>query len=290
METRAKLPKKVLSMFLSLLMALSCFSIALPELIPTADAASTTAQWTVLQNAFDTAEAAGYLSGANASVDANGNTVTVNDTSDKGYLYSIANALYAIVKADASSYNHHDKMRAYIKSKLSLNSYQQDFIDQLLPIAGNLVYSDSNPTFTAYQLGSWPSGLPVTGNITVNVTVTRSVKAAIVADCATAAAVPANINTSVKYTMTATPAGGNNDYYTSNWSTGSGSNAGSGTDYYYRNVGYYTNGTPSVTNGTSATPNLSAITNYLNHTNGTFKADYEAGLTNWVGTFSNLYG
>lgn len=275
METRAKLPKKVLSMFLSLLMAISCFSIALPELAPTADA-STTAQWNTLQAAFDAAKAAGYLSGANASVTDNGNTITVEDTSDKGYLYAIADALYAIVKADASSYNHHDKMRAYIKGKLSLNSYQQDFINKLLPIAGNLVYSDSNPTFTAYNKGDWPSSLPVTGNITVNVTVTRSVKAAIVADCATAAQVPANINTSVKYTMTATPAGGNMDYYTSYWESGSGSDKKSGTDYYYRNVGYYVNGTPTVSNGTTATPNLSAITNYLNHTNGTFKADYDA--------------
>lgn len=277
METRAKLPKKVLSMFLSLLMALSCFSIALPELASSADA-STTAQWTALQNAFDTAKAAGYLSGANASVTVTGFNTTVNDTSDKGYLYKIADALYAIINADKGDYNHNDKLRAYVKGKLSLNSYQQAFIDSLLPISGNYVYSDSNPTFSAYQKGDWPStsNSPLSGNITLTVQVTRSLQAAIVADCATAASVPANINTSVKYSLTATPVNGNMDYYTSNWSTKSGTTNNSGTDYYFRNVGYYANGTTDISNGTTATPNLTAVANYLNHVNGDFKTGYDA--------------
>lgn len=278
METRAKLPKKVLSMFLSLLMALSCFSIALPSLVSKADA-STTAQWTALQNAFNDALAAGVLSGANAASSTSGYSVTVNDTSS-GHLYKIADLMYAIVKADHSSYTHHERMRAYIKSKLSLNTYQQNFVDVLLPVIGNYDYSSSSDcAYTAYVKGSgYPSGGPLTGNISISVVVTRDVKDAITMECATAAAVPANINTKLTYSVTAVPRMANSDSYGSNWSTESGTKTNSGTDYYYRNKGWYENNTPSTSYGTSATPNLSAITSYLNYVSA---AAFKTGYDEW---------
>jgi len=43
METKLKLPKKLLSMFLAVLMAFSCFSLVMPELVPQAKAAVTVA-------------------------------------------------------------------------------------------------------------------------------------------------------------------------------------------------------------------------------------------------------
>lgn len=282
METRAKLPKKVLSMFLSLLMALSCFSIALPSLVSSADA-STQAQWTALQNAFNDAKAAGVLSGANASATTSGNTVTIADTTG-GHLYKIADLMYAIVKADhATARNHHKTMRAYIKSNsnLSLNTYQQNFVDVLLPVIGNYTYSSSSDcSYTGYQKGSWPANGPFTSNITLSVVITRDVKDAIAMDCATAAAVPANINTKLTYSVTAVPQKANSDSYGSNWSTktGSGTNekTNSGTDYYYRNKGWYINNTPTTSYATSATPNLSAITSYLNYVaSDAFKPGYD---------------
>ncbi|MBE6789616.1 MAG: hypothetical protein E7535_00315 [Ruminococcaceae bacterium] len=285
METRAKLPKKILSLFLSLLMAVSCFSIALPELVSMADA-STTAQWTALQNAFNDAKAAGVLSTANAASQESGNTVTVADPSG-GHLYKIADLMYAIVKADHSSYTHHERMRAYIKSKLSLNTYQQNFVDVLLPVIGNYTYSsDSDCSYTGYQKGSWPANGPFTSNITLSVVITREVKDAITMECATAAAVPANINTKITYSVTAVPQKANSDNYGSNWSTKSGTDTNSGTDYYYRNKGWYTNNAPSTSYGTSATPNLSAITSYLNYVN---TASFQKGYTDWRANPSVIY-
>lgn len=285
METRAKLPKKVLSMFLSLLMALSCFSIALPELVSKADA-STTAQWTALQNAFDAAAADGILSAANAAVSTSETTNTITDNSAKGHLYKIADLLYAIVKTDYASYTHHERMRPYVKGKLTLNSYQQNFIDQLLPVLGNYQYSSSDDALhSGEQKGSNPAA-PFSGNITNTVVITRSVQAAITADCTTAASVPANINTKITYVVTATASSSSYQSKTSNWSTttGSGSNesTNSGTDYYYRTKAWYTNsGAPSVTYATSATPNLGAITNYLNYVNQTSLQDgYNAWKSN----------
>ncbi len=289
METKSKLPRKVLSMFLSLLMAVSCFSIVLPELVPSADAAST-AQWTALQQAFDNAKAAGVLSGANASSSTNGYTVTVNDTSG-GHLYKIADALYAIAKADNSSYDHHERMRSYIKSNLSLNSYQQNFVDVLLPVIGDYQYSSSSDcAYTGYNKGGWPSSGPFSATLTLTVVVSRSVKDAISMECATAASVPANINTKLTYTVQGSPRSANSDNYGSNWSTGwtSGTNSGtnSGTDYYYRNKGWYVNLTPSVSYATSATPNLSAITSYLDYVNS---AAFKTGYDEWKGNPTCIY-
>ncbi len=286
METKAKLPKKVLSMFLALLMAVSCFSIALPNLVSFADA-STTAQWTALQNAFDDAKAAGVLSGANAASATSGYSVTVNDTSG-GHLYKIADLMYAIVKADHSSYTHHERMRAYIKSKLSLNTYQQNFVDVLLPVIGDYGYSSSSDcAYGAYVKGSgYPTGGPLTANISISVVITRSVKDAITMECATAASVPANINTKLTYSVTASPRSANSDSYGSAWSTESGTNTNSGTDYYYRNKGWYENLTPSTSYGTSATPNLSAITSYLNYVN---TASFKNGYNEWRANPTCIY-
>lgn len=290
METRAKLPKKVLSMFLSLLMALSCFSIALPELVTAANA-STTAQWTALQNAFDAAKADGVLSGANAAVSTSGTTNTITDTSAKGHLYKIADLLYAIVKADYGSYTHHERMRSYVKGKLTLNAYQQNFIDQLLPSLGNYQYSSSDDALhSGEQKGSNPAA-PFSGNITNTVVITRSVQAAITMDCATAAAVPANINTKITYVVTASQSQSSYQSKTSNWSTthkdGTKDVTDSDTDYYYRTKAWYTNsGAPSVSYATSATPNLGAITNYLNYVN---QASFQEGYNAWKNNPGIIY-
>lgn len=290
METKAKLSKKILSMFLSLLMILSCVSVALPSLTSVADA-STTAQWTALQNAFDAAKAAGVLSGANVSASTSGTTVTINDT-NSGHLYKIADLMYAIVRADYASYTHHERMRSYIKGKLSLNSHQQNFVDTLLPIIGNYAYSSSsNCSYTGYTKDNYPSYGPFSGNLTMTVVINRSVKDAIVMDCATAAAVPANINTKITYSITAAPVTERADDYSSYWSTthksGTNNKTDTGYDYYFRNKGYYTNsGAPSYSYGTSAAPNLSAITSYLNYVGS---ASFKTGYDEWRGNPTNIY-
>lgn len=285
METRAKLPKKVLSMFLSVLMALSCFSVALPGLVSNAEAA-TQAQWNAIANAFQAAANDGIMSSASASgVNVSGTTTTINDTSAKGHLYNIASAVYAVVKSDAASYTHNERMRAYIKSNVSLNTYQQAFIDTLLPVTGNYGYSanTSGEYYNSTQKGSSPAA-KLEASFSYSVTVTRTVKAAITNDCATAASVPANINTSVKFAVTANrqiaQAWSHSSSWTSSYKSGTNNKTTTITDNYYYTREWYTNATPSVTNSQSATPNLSAITSYLNYVNGDFKTGYDQYVAN----------
>ncbi|MBR2410775.1 MAG: InlB B-repeat-containing protein [Clostridia bacterium] len=290
METRAKLPKKILSLFLSLLMAVSCFSIALPELVSMADA-STQAQWTALQNAFDEAAADGILSGSDASVSTSGTTNTISDTSAKGHLYKIADLLYAIVKTDYGAGSHHERMRPEIKGKLTLNSYQKNYIDSLLPVTGNYGYSsDSDCSYTQYVQGGYPAN-PLSGNITHNVVVTRTVKAAITSDCATAAVVPTAINTQINYSVTAVPKSANGGTSSTtvkvnNGQSGSKYSEWDETRTTYRTKGWYENSSLSTSYGTSATPNLSAITSYLNYVNA---ASFQEGYAEWEANPTSIY-
>ena len=296
METKSKLSTKILSLFLSVLMALSCFSIALPGLAPEADAA-TAAQWTALRNAFADAKNNGYLATGNATVSTSGNNVTINDTSARGYLYNIAVLVAQIAKADNGSYDHNYKMRSYIKSNVGgLNSYQQAFVDSLLPVIGNYAYySGATLTRTSAKqtsnTGAYPSN--TLSNMTLTTKVTRTVKAAILNDCATAAAVPANINTSCTMTFNAA-ATSTTDYSATDWTTthteGSGTNKEdvtvSGTDWYFYRYCYYVNSSVGVGYGTSTAPNLSAITSYLNYVGG---GSFKPGYTSYAADNTCIY-
>lgn len=285
METKFKLPTKVLSMFLSLLMAFGCFSIVLPEFAPTANA-STTAQWTALQNAFDAAKTDGIMSTSKATYTDNGTSVTIDDTSAKGHLFKIAELLYAVVTSDYASYTHHEKMRAYVKGQLSLNTYQQDFVDALLPVYGNYGYYDGNKYTTPGQKGSYPAA-PFSGNITLSVTVTRTVKAAINMEYADDVnRVPSSVNTKISYSVTATAQSANGTHTTSQWESsykdGTKNKTTIITDNYYTTYGWYVNsGAPSYNLSSTATPDLTAVKNYLNYVNSSaFKDGYDAWSAN----------
>lgn len=284
METKFKLPTKVLSVFLSMLMALSCFSVVLPSLAPTADAA-TTSQWNALQSAFDAAKADGIMSNSKADYksDGSGTNISVSDTSAKGHLYKIAELLYNIVNTDYASYKHHDKMRAYIKGNLTLNTYQQDFVDALLPVNGNYQYSDPDNDYLESgankQNGSYPAypASPLSGSITYNVAVARSIQSAILRECPSVFDVPETLGTTLVYQVTAEPKSANSRQWSSNWSTDDGTDTNRGTDYYRTTKAWYENvGAPVYNTQTTATPDLSAIKNYLNYVNDvSFQTPYQ---------------
>ena len=284
METRAKLPKKVLSMFLSLLMALSCFSVALPGLVPSAEAASAT-QWNALKTAFQTAYNKGQLSTGGVTF-----TTQYEDKTADGLFYNIAEAVAAIAKSDNASQNHNTSMANYINNTLknsygyTLNTHQLSFLNQLLPNndrtnnnANYKYYSGSKHSWTkdtdSYSgtnsnptLGTTDPGYQLaTGTKTFTIKVTRSLVAAIKDECATAAAVNAlsSINTSLTISTTYV---NKRSTTSSRVQTGHQDNGTNDDTYQFVRrwsvTEWYENTSVNYSYGTTATPDLTAITNY----------------------------
>ena len=125
METRYKLSTKVLSSFLAVLMAVSCFGIALPNLAPTASAAATTQDYKSLENAFDAVkEDDGSISASKYTVTAGEDGVTlIEDATSDGSIYKLAEALFNVASAENSGFKHNTLIRERIKTTLAKNGY-----------------------------------------------------------------------------------------------------------------------------------------------------------------------
>ena len=110
METKRGVPTKILSLFLSVLMALSCFTIALPNLTASSKAAATADQWEALVNAFIAAYSGGYFSTDPYAVSDDGaGNLTVNDTTFNGYIYDVVRALINVAAAEKGEDNQISK-------------------------------------------------------------------------------------------------------------------------------------------------------------------------------------
>ncbi len=274
METKAKLPKKLLSMFLAVLIAFGCFSIALPNFVPEANAAASASQITALINAFKAAD--GHY--GEYSV-AGGTTynVTITDNSEKGYIYNVANALFDVVNAEKSSYTHNRTMRDRVKSLCKTNgyevtSYALTLLNYLIPTSGsyNTYYNSSNTHTNSDSVdrswkwafsgggyncnhGNLSAGLSATS---LSATVTRTVKQAVLSDYATVPATGTSVNTSVKMTYTAAVSA-SYDHSNDGWTDSTC------TRYAYS---YYYNSAVAKSNpATGKTPDLSAVSAYLTY-------------------------
>ena len=305
METKAKLPKKLLSMFLAVLMAFSCFSLVMPELAPEANAA--TADYTALKNAFKAAYDAGLLRGSNATM--SGTTIT--DSGDQSYLFNIAEALIAVIKAEhANGAKHNLRLRSIIIANCNSNSAlatdtkalsapQQDFINKLLPSSGNyntypLQQADgsagaAHSVTTGWNCNSAPAdpAAPAVGSA-FSVTVERSTTAAILDDYTSVYDVPSNVVTSITVTFTPghsyTLSTGSQDH-----TVGEGCDASTHTDYNRtRATRWQNNDVQSSTASAAHGVDFNAIKNYLSYvtTDAQFVADYNS----WVTNNSVVYG
>lgn len=214
METKAKLSKKVLSLFLSVLMAFSCLTVALPSLAPAARAESVEAtedQWTSLANALTAAFNGGYFSGSDfGNYVKEGNKLTVNDESDNGYFYNIAKALADVAAAEGTvdGHNHNASLRAFVKSELSargvtLNTRQENFIDLILDAGSETDngYGQYGPESPWHGSEADAAALP-SGSIVIELN--RSQKAAVLSDYETLESLGDQVQT--KYTLTFTTA------------------------------------------------------------------------------------
>ena len=203
METKHRVSTKVLSLFLSVLMAASVFSIALPGLAPKASAAA--GVYDKLGEAFRVAYDAGFMSTSDwTGVDASTpGTVVVTDNTEKGFVYDIVRALGSVVVAESTvngGYNHNTKLAAHIIEELALNEHQAKFIRVCLPANGDYAgFDGTNGTWNGNE-----ADLALDANkMVMNLAVQRSVGTAVVADYDDPAAVPASVETSITLTINA---------------------------------------------------------------------------------------
>lgn len=314
METRAKLPKKVLSMFLSLLMALSCFSVALPAIAPDAKAA-TANDFAALKSAFEQAYDAGKLRyGYDAPLVEDGDDYLYEYNDPDGYYYKIAEALFKIVNSDYASYKHHELMRDYIKNNvLGLNDYQKEFIDNLLPIpdVGNYNKSSKNyhnsgevhrktsstdwyPT-PGYSYQDYVSGTATfidNVDVSIKVIISRDFDKAMQMECPTVDKVPASLGVKITYSVTAklqTVKGDCVKYEADNGKSGSDKDEWDQARAWTKQ--YYENEKPGYAVETQNCPDLSGITNYVNYVSQqSFLTGYNAWRANsqYVYTLSKV--
>lgn len=203
METTRKAPTKVLSLFLSVLMAVSCFSIALPALAPKSKAAGV---YDELAQAFDAALGAGIMStsdwGGVFTDPDDISRIVVLDETENGFVYDIVKALGNVVKEEAKvngDYNRNDTLAAHLATVLGLNAYQTAFVNSCLPVAGDYARFDG-------VTETWNGDEDDLGNhdLSMKLAVARSKGAAVVADYATPGSVPASVEISTELTITAT--------------------------------------------------------------------------------------
>ena len=185
MGTKAKLSTKVLSIFLSVLMAASCLSVALPSLAPKAFAASAEqTAWQDLADAFVAAYNGGYMSTKDwAGITVSEGSVEVTDGTANGYAYNIVVALGELLKLIGAD-KHNSELRTQIFNTLrddysvTLNGYQTNFLNKLLDVSG--MYGTYGPDHI------WNgSNADMAANLTektITVSVTREESAAIMSD------------------------------------------------------------------------------------------------------------
>lgn len=187
METRFKLPTKILSSFLAVLMAVSCFGIALPNLVPSAGAAATTQDYKSLVNAFEgVTEDDGTIASSKYTVTrgADGETLITDNTKD-GSVYKLAEALFDVASAENGSFAHNTLIRERIKKVFNKNgdlytSSMEEFVALLLPVDGDYAHDSSSPVAGAPKLTS--AGEPeaaLTATLKNVVKVTRSEKSVV---------------------------------------------------------------------------------------------------------------
>ena len=284
MGTKGKLSTKALSLLLSVVMAASCFSIALPTLAPKALAVSAT-QWNTLADALYTAYNAGYFAtdaqhGYSVTVAADGMSTSVNDQTENGYMYKIVRAtadILASLSNDADKTYAHNRLaleqilsevntKYRSKSGQDLNAYQQAFIAEIIPKGADAALADTendttywgNPSANAtlHVLATevetnWEEGFVFT------IGATRTAEAAVLSDYATAYDVESVVETEYLLTVTATV------------KTSPEENASLVSVFY-------TNDNASVS-VSGADVDISAVTAYLDYVNeASFAADYAA--------------
>lgn len=198
---RTSVSKKILSVFLSLLMVMSvCYS----GIGVIAEAAASDAQINALKSALNdfanSGETGNYsVSGANTA------NVTVTDNTSKGYVYKVLIALQPVLEGERASYNWFSKIRSRVVSLTGATGVSATLLNNLIPYGSGWDKSDVNKNrwYKANGYGgvSTPGDqIPNIGNVTVKVT--RTVDSALL-EYAKVSDLPDSVNLTVAYTVNA---------------------------------------------------------------------------------------
>ena len=199
---RNSISKKILSVFLSLLMIMSvCYS----GIGVIAEAAASGSQINALKSALNDFANSGETGRYSASNNGS-NTVTVTDNTSKGYVYKVLIALQPVLEGERGSYNWFSKMRPRIISLTGASGVSEALLNNLIPMLSNYDRSDankvSNENSNRWGGVDWPGErLANLGNVTVSVT--RTLDSALL-EYADASRLPNSVNLTVSYSVAAT--------------------------------------------------------------------------------------
>ena len=271
METRFKLPTKILSSFLAVLMAVSCFGIALPNLVPEASAAATTQDYYALKDAFDAVtEADGSINTGKYTVSSGENgEVLITDNTRDGSVFKLAEALDKIISAEAGGFKHNKLIRGRIKSVYEKNngagsytSSMSDFVNLLLPISGDYASDSTSPKDGVKKLVA--AGEPeaaYTKTLTSVVKVTRS-ESSVVLSYDDVNDVPKDLELTVVLTTVAEPKSEKKTFTDA-----------AGQNWAYL-VSWYENTSATVTHETQAAPDFAPLKKYMSYIKSASFAPY----------------
>ena len=261
-----KVTKKVLSVFLAVLMAFSCLTATLPTI---AGAAANAGQWNTLRNAVTAAGS--DLNTGNFSVGGNASstTRTITDNTTSGAIWNVTAALYTIInaemgKASGSSYNYPTELNSRMDSVLASNlgSVYSGSVKTALDKLVDTIVNNSNFSYTRRnqfnqeQEGGYPAG--PSAPAAVNITVTRSRDNAILG-YDSIDQVPANVETSYRITVSS------NVYRKDTTRKEDGGACSSDKTFYRRQAWQYFSGMSITRNASTANTNIATLEAYLDY-------------------------
>lgn len=262
-----KATKKILSVFLAVLMACTCLTGTLPTI---AGAVATSGQWNALRDAVTAAGSELSTGKFKVFGGASSTTRTIEDSSATGAIFNVVDDLYAIInaemgKGERSSYNYPSELNSRMDSVLASNlgSLYSDSAKTALDALVDAIVNNSNFNYnrnsqyrSGEQEGSVPAGL---GNpASVNITVTRTLDSAILS-YDTVESVPDEVELSYRITVNAAA------YNTQESRFEDGGACGSDKTYYRRVAWYYFSGMSLSRNVSTGNPDLSALKAYFDY-------------------------
>ena len=270
METKFKLPTKILSTFLAVLMAVSCFSIAMPNLATKANAAATSVDYKNLQTAFEAASTDGQIASGSYDVSTEDDgTVLIKDNTSDGKIYALADALFTVIskEGEQAEYNHNTLIRDRIETIYKKNNDDaypdnlRDLVEICLPVDGNYAYTKDAPIAgTAVSAKAGDPETQFSSQMKSVIKVQRSVKSIVLTYDLDA--VPDKVQTTVVLTTTADPQ--------SEITTAKDK---AGLEWKTRTE-WYTNSSVAVTYEEEETPDFSVLKNFITYTKSKSFAPY----------------
>ncbi len=269
METKFKLPTKILSTFLAVLMAVSCFSIAMPNLATKANAAATSVDYKNLATAFEAASTDGQIASGSYDVSTEEDgTVLIKDNTSDGKIYALADALFTVISKEGkdASFNHNTLIRDRIETTYKKNndSYPDnlsDLVEICLPVDGNYAYTKDAPLAgTTVSAKAGDPETQFTSQMKSVIKVQRSVKSIVLTYDLDD--VPGEVETTVVLTTTADPQ--------SEITTAKDK---AGLEWKTRKE-WYTNSSVEVTYEKEASPDFSVLKSFVTYTKSKSFAPY----------------